>query len=304
VAVDPADVLSPGRARDRLERAAAGRRARTLTSRRAGKYSRHRLARPGESDLALDATLRAAALRGGSQAATRATTPAATPAATPATTPATTPAATPAGSHAIAVERADLRRKVREHRSPLAVCFVVDNSYSVQADGLVAAVKGLVFRVLEDATRRGDRVALVAFSGGRPEATVALRLTTSLPLAAQRLREMPLSGRTPLADALRRARLLLRQELTHHPNAVPVVVAVTDGLPTTPLRPGGGAVRDALDEAIRLRRGGVRLVVADASRPGGRSGCGVDLAAAGGGVHLPLAGLVPESFARLLEELS
>ena len=284
-------MLAPGRTRDRLERAAAGRRARTLTSRRAGKYSRHRLARAGESDLALDATLRAAAVRGGSRGA--------------ASGAGTVPGAgAPTGSRAIVVERADLRRKVREHRSPLAVCFVVDNSYSVQADGLVAAVKGLVFRVLEDATRRGDRVALVAFSGGTPEATVALRLTTSLPLAAQRLRDVPLSGRTPLADALRRARLLLRQELVRHPNAVPVVVAVTDGIPTAPLRPGGSALRDVLDEATRLRRSNVRLIVADASRPGGRSGCGADLAMAGGGVHLPLAGLAPESFARLLEELA
>ena len=200
-------------------------------------------------------------------------------------------------ARAIVVERADLRRKVREHRSPLAVCFVVDNSYSVQADGLVAAVKGLVFRVLEDATWRGDRVALVAFSGGTPEATVALRLTTSLPLAAQRLQDIPLSGRTPLADAL-------RQELVRHPNAVPVVVAVTDGIPTAPLRPGGSALRVALDEATRLRRSSVRLIVADASRPGGRSGCGADLATAGGGIHLPLARLAPESFARLLEELA
>lgn len=213
-------------------------------------------------------------------------------------------AAAPAGARPIAVERADLRGKVREHRSPLAVCFVVDNSYSVQADGLVATVKGLVFRVLQDAAQRGDRVALVAFSGGLPEATVALRLTTSLPLASQRLRDVPLAGRTPLADALRRARLLLRQELVRHPNAVPVVVAVTDGLPTAPLRPGGSALRDALDEGTRLRRGHVRLVVVDAARPGGRGGCGGALAAAGGGVHIALAQLAPESFGRLLDGLA
>ena len=208
VAVDPADVLAPGATRDRLERAAAGRRARTLTSRRAGKYSRHRLARPGETDLALDATLRAAALRAGLGSGAGFSGGAAG-------------AGGGAAGAVLTVERQDLRRKVREHRSPLAVCFVVDNSYSVHADGLVAAVKGIVFRVLADAAKRGDRVALVAFSGGAPEAVVALRLTSSLPLAAQRLREVPLSGRTPLADALRRSRLLLRQELVRHPNAVP-----------------------------------------------------------------------------------
>ena len=291
-------MLAQGRSRDRLERAAAGRRAHTLTSRRAGKYSRHRLARPGESDLALDATLRAAAVRGGGGGAGGGDAG-----------PGSGRAAAVAGgappvARPIAVARGDLRGKVREHRSPLAVCFIVDNSYSVQADGLVSAVKGLVFRVLQDAAQRGDRVALVAFSGGLPEAAVALRLTASLPLASRRLRDVPLAGRTPLADALRRARLLLRQELVRHPNAVPVVVAVTDGLPTAPLRPGGSALHDALDEATRLRRGNVRLVVVDASRPGGRAGCGVALAAAGGGVYTLLADLVPDGFAHLLEELA
>jgi magnesium chelatase subunit D len=170
---------------------------------------------------------------------------------------------------------------------------VVDNSYSLQAERMVETVKGLALRLLEDAAHRGDRVALVAFKGGLPEATVALPLTRSLRLAERRLARVPLSGRTPLADALARARRLLRQEQFKHANALPLVVAVTDGLPTVPLRPGGDPLADALAEARRLRRGGIGLVVLDAAIGGSRArSCGPELARAAGGLHLPFDEIV------------
>jgi magnesium chelatase subunit D len=242
-----------GERRDTLERAAVGHRARSLVSRRHGKYSRHRLARHGDRDIAVDATLRAAAVR---------------------------TAGVP-----IAVGAEDLRRRVREHRSPLAVCFVLDNSYSVHAERMVEKVKGLVYRLLADSAHRGDRVALVAFKGGLPEATVVVPLTRGARLALRRLRDVPLSGRTPLADALSRSRRLLRQESVKRPNAVPVVVVVSDGLPTVPLVPRGDPLRDAVAEARRLRRSGIRTVVVD-SAADSRASCGRELAAAAHGVHL------------------
>ena len=48
---------------DKHERGAVGRRERSLVSLRRGKYSRHRLARRDDVDVAVDATLRAAAMR-------------------------------------------------------------------------------------------------------------------------------------------------------------------------------------------------------------------------------------------------
>ena len=264
-------MLGGERRRDALERGAIGRRDRSLVALRRGKYSRHRLAGPRDRDLALDATLRAAAARAGARGAE------------------------------LAVERGDLRRKVREHRVPLDVCVVVDNSYSLQADRLVERVKGLVFRVLEDAAGRGDRVALVAFKSGVAEATVALRPTSSLRAAADALRRVPLSGRTPLADALLRAGRVLRQERYRRPNAKPVVVVVSDGLPNVPLRRGGDPVADTLAEAVALRRAGVGLVVVDASPPGREEGsCGRALADAAGGAWLPLAELSPDAFLDVL----
>ena len=200
-------------------------------------------------------------------------------------------AAIRSGRSPVRVQPDDLRRKIREHRSPFTVCFVVDNSWSVHAERMVEKVKGAVFGLLEEATGRGDKVALVAFRGGLPEATVALPPTRSRALAECRLRQIPLSGQTPLADALRRARLLLRGELLKHPNAVPLVVVVSDGLPTVALRQGGNAVADVLAEGRALRRARIGCVVAEVATPEG--GCAEALAEASGGILLPLAQLAP-----------
>lgn len=254
---------------DRVERSRPGRRARSLASHRKGKYTRPRLARRHAQDVAIDATLRAAAVRGGAP---------------------------------LRVAPVDLRRKVREHRSPFAVCFVVDNSWSVHAERMVEKAKGVVFRLLEDATGRGDKVALVAFRGGLPEATVVLPFTSSLAAATRRLRRIPLAGQTPLADALRRARILLRQELSKHPNAVPLVVCVTDGEPTIPLRAGSDPSADALSEGQSLGRARIGLVVVDTSN--GASGCTAGLAHAAGGFRIPVADLAPELVLELAEKVA
>lgn len=240
---------------------------------RRGKHSRHRLAGAHDRDIAFDATLRAAALRAGRRHERR-----------------------------VAIEMEDLRRKVREHRVPLEVCIVVDNSYSLHADQMVEKAKGLAFGLLEDAAGKRDRVSLVAFKAGVAEATVALRPTSSVRVAATRLRDVPLSGRTPLAAAVAKAARLLRQEGAKRPNAKPVLVVVSDGLANVPRRRGGDPTADTVAEAGLLRRRGVRLVFVDAITPGRESdSCGPAVAAAGGGVHIPIADLSPEVFLDMLE---
>jgi magnesium chelatase subunit D len=273
--VDVERPYADARRRDSVERGALGRRERSLVALRRGKRTRHRLALHSDHDIAVDATVRAAALRSGRRGAR------------------------------VEVASEDVRRKVRESRVPFDVCFVVDNSYSLQAEAMVETVKGLAFRLLEDAVGRSDRVALVAFRSGVPRATVALRPTGSLRLAAERLRQIPLSGRTPLPHGLQVARQLLRQEAFKRANARPIVVALTDGVPNVPLRPGGDAVADALAAAADLRRSRIPLVVIDAS-PAGRPGAGVsrELARVARGLHLPIADVAVEVFPAVLHEVA
>ena len=235
-------------------RGRAGGRGR-FVGRRRGKYARHRLARPG------DARRRAgrdAARRGGPRRRG------------------------PCGSRP-----EDLRRKVREHRSPFSVCFVVDNSWSVHAERMVEKVKGVVFELLEDATRRGDKVALVAFKGGVPEGTVVLPPTASLAAGE--------------AAAARRSRSAgRRRSPTRCAGPVCSCAASSSGTRTrcrssswsaTGCRPcrcarAEIAVADALAEARSLRRARIGCVVAEV--PASTQGHAAALAEAAGGQRLPL----------------
>jgi len=165
---------------------------------------------------------------------------------------------------------------------------------------MIEKVKGVVFELLDDATRRGDKVALVAFKGGIPEATVALPPTSSRSRARHRLEEIPLSGQTPLGDALRRARLLLRGELLRHPNAVPLVVVVSDGVPTVPVRRGADPVTEVLAEGRALRRGRIGCVIAEVAEP--EHGCAAALAQASGGTRLPLSALAADLVLETVED--
>jgi magnesium chelatase subunit D len=231
---------------DAFERSATGRHARSLVSRRAGKYARHRLG--ASPDVAVDATLRAAAIRVGTETARAG-------------------CAASRREARLRVLPEDLRRKLRQHHSPLAVVLLVDNSYSLAAEAMIEQVKGLAYALLHDAANHGDRLAVVAF-GGFAEATVALPFTRSARRARERLETLPVSGRTPLADALVRAHRLLRQERAKHPNTVPYLVAITDGRGTVPLRPGGDAHHDALAQARRIARDRIGMLVADAAVAG------------------------------------
>ena len=91
-----------------------------------------------------------------------------------------------------------------------------------------------------DDPRRPRLAGLVPAWRGRGDRRAAP--TSSRMLASRRLRRSSLSGRTPLAHALREAARLVRQERAKRPNARPVVVIVSDGLPDVPLssrrRPG------------------------------------------------------------------
>lgn len=235
---------------DRTARSGSGRRQLSVSADGRG----HQISsRPTDApiDLALDATLRAAAP---SQRARRAR-------------------ALEAGDGradlAILVDRADWRRKVRVRRTGSYVVLVVDASGSMGARNRMVASKGAVLSLLLDAYIRRDRVALIGFR--RNAAEVLVPPTSSIELAERRLRELPVGGRTPLASGLVAAHKLVATVLLKEPAARPLVIVVTDGRANVSL--AGEPSREAPAEAISVARrltGDPRTgwVVVDTEPPG------------------------------------
>ncbi len=202
---------------DRRERPSAGRRATTISSNTAGRYVRARIPEGKVSDLALDATLRAAAPY---QQRRRLDDPKPN-----------------SGEMALRIEPRDVREKVRETRTGSLILFVVDASGSMGAQRRMVAVKGAVLSLLLDAYQRRDRVALISFRGAG--ADLLLPPTSSVDLAQLYLQDMPTGGRTPLGRGLHLALETLETERLKDRNLVPLVVLLSDGRANLPL--DGGA---------------------------------------------------------------
>ncbi len=137
----------------------------------------------------------------------------------------------------------DLRRAMREGREANLVLFVVDASGSMGARRRMAATKGAVLSLLVDAYQRRDRVGLVAFRNSGAE--VLLPPTSSVELAASRLRALRTGGRTPLAAGLRTTELVLRSEHLREATRRSLVVVVTDGRANSGADPHRAAERVA-----------------------------------------------------------
>jgi len=123
-----------------------------------------------------------------------------------------------------AVEAEDLREAVREHKAGNLVVLVVDASGSMGVERRMEKVKGAVIGLLLDAYQRRDRVALVTFRGEGAE--VVLRPTGSVEVARARLTDVPTGGRTPLTSGIAAGLdLAVRAHGAHRP----LLVVVTDG---------------------------------------------------------------------------
>jgi Mg-chelatase subunit ChlD len=128
---------------------------------------------------------------------------------------------------ALALEKSDLREKVRVRRSANLVLFVVDASWSMAVAERMEATKGAIMSLLTDAYQRRDRVGLVVFN--KNDATLVLSPTNSVQLARKALADIAVGGKTPLSAGLLLAYSVFRQEANVNPDVIPLMILLTDG---------------------------------------------------------------------------
>jgi len=228
---------------DHRARSAGGRRAKTVSSSTTGRYVGARIPQGKAADLALDATLRAAAphqLRRRGSRDQSAVSHAPSAAADPSNEPQLIneipldpplPKGVTGGfdppQPALLIEPWDVREKVRETKTGSLILFVVDASGSMGAQRRMVAVKGAILSLLLDAYQRRDRVGLISFRGTKAE--LLLPPTSSVDLAEMHLRDMPTGGRTPLSRGLYLALDVIETERMKTRDVLPLLVLLTDG---------------------------------------------------------------------------
>lgn len=234
---------------DRKKRKGEGKRIKTHTDLKKGQYIKSRIKQNELTDLAFDATLRAAAPYQNQREKK---------------------------GLALCIRSEDIREKVREKRSGSTIVFVVDASGSMGAKKRMATVKGAIVSLLTDAYQKRDRVGLVAFR--KKEAEVLLNVTRSVDMAQKSLQDLPTGGKTPLADGLLKGYELIKNEMRKNQDVLPIMVVVSDGR-TNVGTPGQDPFKEAVAVGRKIAFEGVQTIVVDTEADFIKLGLARDLAA-------------------------
>lgn len=221
------------KALDRKKRKGEGKRIKTKTDTKKGQYIRSVTPRHQLSDLAFDATLRAAAPYQRSRIG---------------------------NGMALIIETADFREKLREKRTGSSIVFVVDGSGSMGAKKRMETVKGAVVSLLTDAYQKRDRVGMVSFR--KKEAEVLLNITRSVDMAQKCLRDLPTGGKTPLAAGLLKGYEVIKNEQRKNPDLLPILVLVSDGRTNVAINEGDPFL-EAMEMGKRIAGEGIQTIVVD-----------------------------------------
>ncbi|MGB4612295.1 MAG: VWA domain-containing protein [Methanothermobacter thermautotrophicus] len=223
--------------------------ARVESKTRKGKYIRSRFPRGEPGDVAIDATIRAAASRG-----------------------------------ELEIEPGDIREKIRKHGARASIVLVVDISGSMFSDRKAARVKGLIERFIEDAQRHRDRISVVGFRGR--DARVIIPSTAHASSFRDAVESIRVGGTTPMAQGIQRGLEILREE-KRHGEYVPFMVILSDGMPN--VGTGRDPKREAVEAASRLREEEIPSTVINFERGsrGGRD-LNMEIALASGGSYYDL----------------
>ncbi|RSN74125.1 magnesium chelatase subunit D family protein [Candidatus Methanodesulfokora washburnensis] len=255
------------------QKACAGKSGRTIKSTGIGRgsYIYSTIPKGKPCDIAIDATIRAAASR-------------------------------LAGSHEIPLKimDEDIREKVRRAKTSSLITFVVDASGSMAARKRMEAAKGAVLGLLLDAYRRRDKIAFIAFRGKSSE--VLLPPTNSIDLAEKALAELPTGGKTPLSHALLTALNLIGTEKRKHSNTIkPIIVLITDGKANVSL---SGKIREEIaDISNKIRKSNIQLAVVDVSESLFTPNYIKDIVEAANARHIKIENLTGIELQRAITEL-
>jgi magnesium chelatase subunit D len=271
---DPIDasIVRPKERRDRVyRRKTSGRRNPTLAQFNRGRYARYTLPQGKPTDIAIDATIRAAAPHQKDRKIH--------------------------GENAIVIKDQDIREKIRIGKVSTATLFVVDASGSMGASNRMESAKGAVMSLLMDSYQQRDRIGMVAFKGD--SADVLLPLCSSVDLAFERLRELPTGGKTPLGAGLNTGLNLLLGEKRRNDETISIMVLISDGRANVSVGDGAAIKEELLSIAEEARSAGIHVIILDTETIGSsfvkmQLGYCNELAERAGGRCYPIEDLSPE----------
>ncbi len=217
--------LKMGRTKTRKRSFLAGRHAQTISNLPRGRPYGWKLPHGKPVDIHIPATVREAARRQGTRERPLET--------------------------ALRISLEDVREKLRSYKAPLTMVFVVDLSGSMLYK--LEAVREALLKLHSEAYRYKDRVGIVALKD--LDSVVIQHPINNLGVVANKLVGMHVSGFTPLAAGMYKAREVLNEAKRRDPSTIPLMVIVTDGSANVPLRRSieTGEVRHIEEARVAVR---------------------------------------------------
>ena len=121
--------------------------------------------------------------------------------------------------------RQDLRYKAYVGKVASSIALVVDASGSMASLRRMEVAKGVLLKLLQDAYIKKDGISLIIFKDKKAE--VVVPPTSSPQYALKRLVDMTTGGKTPLSAGLLKGFETLKYE--KRKNRIPILVLITDG---------------------------------------------------------------------------
>ncbi len=195
---------------------------------------------------------------------------------------------------AIVLKKEDLREKVRKVRKGNDILFLVDGSGSIGAQKRMVAVKGAILSMLKDAYQKRDEIGMAVFRGNRAEEL--LPLTKSVLKAYKTLADIPTGGRTPLTHGLLKGYDILKSSTSE--GSRPTMVILSDGRCNVAYTKGKRPIDEMLETASSLSGTNIRFVVIDTEFGNLKFGLALELCRALNGTYLRLEDLNAEYIER------
>nr|MDO8080202.1 magnesium chelatase subunit D family protein [Candidatus Freyarchaeota archaeon] len=162
------------------------------------------------------------------------------------------------------VSSEDLRVKLRKTKTSFLIILVVDSSGSMNVYDRIEAAKGAAYSILTESYPKRDYVGIIMLKSSHAE--VLMPPTKHLILGKRYLKDLPSTGKTPLAAGLYKALKVIENERTKIGLTVPIIVVISDGHANVPLSPKANIEKEIRIISKLLFERGVHLVAIDTER--------------------------------------
>ena len=209
-----------------------------------GKYVKSKFPHSTSKDIAIDATLRAAALHSNNKQNKE--------------------------SHGnnlkVNIQTNDLREKIRKHKAKASITLVIDMSGSMISERKINRIRGILNKLIMNINKNKDKLAVVGFKGQESEIIIP---NTKRPSSfLDKLEKITVGGTTPMAAGLEKALEILKNEKKNG-EFIPMLIVLSDGMPNVGLKnsfiknTNGSPINDVLAIGEELGENEIYSIIID-----------------------------------------